>query len=199
MEHLFPAGPAEISDAFVLQRGAWIVVVFAPTELARGQRRIQAELELLLTEEQDGKGSVHVVEAPPSSAELLERLGRYSEDDVVLLNGIEKFSPHELERLDLLRNRALHGPRVLIATTQDGAARLSANSPNFWSWIGARCMAYDASEGIMNKAARLQSLREHFQLSDADVLELAQKNALPDDVAFAEWLILLGRGDLVGT
>jgi len=199
VEHLFPAGPAEISDAFVLQRGAWIVVVFAPTELARGQRRIQAELELLLTEEQDGKGSVHVVEAPPSSAELLERLGRYSEDDVVLLNGIEKFSPHELERLDLLRNRALHGPRVLIATTQDGAARLSANSPNFWSWIGARCMAYDASEGIMNKAARLQSLREHFQLSDADVLELAQKNALPDDVAFAEWLILLGRGDLVGT
>lgn len=199
MEHLFPAGPAEISDAFVLQRGAWIVVVFAPAELARGQRRIQAELELLLPEEQEGKGSVHVVEAPPSSAELLANLGRYSEDDVVLLNGIENFSPDELERLDLLRNRALHGPRVLIATTQDGAARLSANSPNFWSWIGARCMAYDASEGIMNKAARLQSLREHFKLSDADVLELAQNNALPDDAAFAEWLILLGRGDLVGT
>lgn len=199
MEHLFPAGPAEISDAFVLQRGAWIVVVFAPGELARGQRRITAELLLLLPEDQDGKGSVHVVEAPPSSAELLASLGRYSEDDVVLLNGIENFSADELERLDLLRNRALHGPRVLIATTQDGAARLSANSPNFWSWIGARCMAYDASEGIMNKAARLQSLREHFQLSDADVLELAQRNALPDDAAFAEWLILLGRGDLVGT
>jgi len=199
MGYLLPAGPAEISDAFVLQRGAWIVVVFHPTELTRGLKRIKAELDLLLAEEQEGKGAVHVVEAPPSSSDLLTSLGLYSDDDVVLLSGIEHFLPDDLEQLDFLRNRALNGPRVLIATTQDGAVRLSANSPNFWSWIGARCMEYDASEGIMNKEERLQSLRDHFRLSDAEVLELAQTDTLPDDVAFAEWLILLGRGDLVGT
>ncbi|HEX2686676.1 MAG TPA: hypothetical protein VHN14_08660, partial [Kofleriaceae bacterium] len=68
-----------------------------------------------------------------------------------------------------------------------------------WSWIGARCMKYDGSEGVMNKEERLRSLRDHFKLSDADVLEMAQRRALPDNVAFAEWLILLGRGDLLGT
>lgn len=199
MEHLLPAGPSEIADAFVLQRGAWIVVVFSPeAELSRGLKRLKAELDLLLAEEQEGEGSVHLVAAPHSSSDLLTSLERYSENDAVLLTGIEHLSLDELERLDLFRNRALHGPRVLLATTQEGAARLSTTNPNFWSWIGARCMKYDASEGVMNKGERLQSLRDHFELSDADVLEMAQRHALPDDVAFAEWLILLGRGDLLG-
>lgn len=199
MEHLLPAGPAEISDAFVLQRGAWIVVVFSSEELTRGLKRIKAELELLLSEEQEGRGSVHAVEAPLTSSDLLANLDRYSDDDVVLLSGIEHLSLDELEQLDLLRNRALNGPRVLVATTQDGAAGLSTNNPNFWSWIGGHCMKYDASEGVMNKEERLQSLRKHFGLSDAEVLELAHNHTLPDDVAFAEWLILIGHGDLVGT
>lgn len=201
MEHLLPAGPAEIADTFVLQRGGWIVVVFSPeSELPRGLKRITAELDLLVAEEEEeGEGAMHVVEAPHSSSELLADLERFSEKDVVVLRGIERLSRDELERLDFLRNKALHGPRVLLATTPEGAARLSTTNPNLWSWIGARCVRYDGSEGVMNKEERLQSLRDHFKLSDADVLEMAQRHALPDDVAFAEWVILLGRGDLLGS
>jgi hypothetical protein len=87
---------------------------------------------------------------------------------------------------------------VLLATTRDGADRLTAHSPNLWSWFGAHCMEYDASEGRMNIDERLQSLRDHFKLSDIEVIDLARRGALPDDVAFTEWLILLGRGDLLG-
>jgi hypothetical protein len=198
MDYLLRAGPAAIADFLILQRGAWIAVVFRPEELEDSLKRIKTELDFLLAEDQDGKGSAHVVDATASSLDVLAALGRYSEDDVVLLTGIERFPAEELERFDLLRNRALYGPRVLIATTQGGADRLSAHGPNLWSWLGAHCMQYDASEGRMDVGERLQSLRDHFELSDLQVIELAERRALPDDVAFTEWLILLGRGDLLG-
>jgi hypothetical protein len=200
MDYLPRVGPAAIADLLLLQRGAWIVVVFREEELEDSLKRIKTELDFLLGEDQDGKGSAHVVDAAASSSEVLATLGRYSEDDVVLLTGIERFLADELERFDLLRNKALYGPRVLIATPQGGADRLSTHSPNLWSWLGAHCMQYDASEGRMDVEERLQSLRDHFQLSDLQVIELAARGGeLPDDVAFTEWLILLGRGDLLGT
>jgi hypothetical protein len=197
MEFLPPAGPAAIADALLLQRGTWVLVVFRQVELKQGLRRIKEELDSLLAEEQDGAGAVYSIEAPASGAELLAALGRYPEDDVVLVTGIEHLAPAELERFDLFRNRALYSPRVLIATTQEGADLLCKHSPNLWSWFGAHCMQYDAQEGRMNVDERLQSLRDHFQMSDLEVINLAERGELPDDPAFAEWLILLHRGDLL--
>jgi|SRR5882672_4459738 len=197
MESLPFAGAAAIADVLLLQRGAWILVVFPHVELKQSLREIKAELDFLLVEGQDGTGNMHFIEAPASATDLLAALGRYPEDDVVLLTGIERLAPEELERFDLFRNRALYSPRVLIATTQEGADLLSKHSPDLWSWFGAHCMQYDAQEGRMNIDERLQSLRDHFQMSDLEVINLAERGELPDDPAFAEWLILLDRGDLL--
>lgn len=199
MEFLPPAGPAEIADTLLLQRGAWVLVVFRHTELKQGLERLKSEIDFLLSEEQDGMGAAHVIEAPPSGADVLACLGRFPEDDVVLLTDIEGLGPEEIERLDLFRNRALHSPRVLIATTPEGADRLSIHSPNLLSWLGAHCFQYDSQEGRMNVDERLQSLRDHFKMSDSEVIALAERGALPSDVAFTEWLILLQRGDLLGS
>lgn len=199
MEALSLAGPAAIADALLLQRGAWALVVARQPEIAQTLTHIKAELELLLTEDQDGIGAVHVVEAATSSPELMTALNRHSEDDIVLISGIERLNQEQLEWLDLVRNRALHSPRVLIATTPEGADRLSMHSPNLLSWLGAHCFQYDSQEGRMNVDERLQSLRDHFKMSDSEVINLAERGALPSDVAFTEWLILLQRGDLLGS
>lgn len=199
MEALPLAGPAAIADALLLQRGAWVLVVVRQPELKQSLKHIKAELDLLLAEEQDGVGGVHAIEAATSSVQLMATLSHYSEDDVVLLTGIERFDQEELERLDLFRNRALHSPRVLIATTPEGANRLSIHSPNLLSWLGAHCFQYDSQEGRMNVDERLQSLRDHFEMSDSEVIDLAERGELPSDVAFTEWLILLQRGDLLGS
>lgn len=199
MESLPLAGPAAIADVLLLQRGAWVLVVVRQPELKQSLKHIKAELDFLLAEEQDGVGAVHAIEATASGAELMAALSDYSEDDIVLLTGIERFDQEELERLDLFRNRALHSPRVLIVTTLVGADRLIWHSPNLLSWLGARCMQYDAQEGRMNVDERLQSLREHFNMSDPEVINLAERGELPNDAAFTEWLILLHRGDLLGS
>jgi hypothetical protein len=198
MEYLPLAGPAAIADALLLQRGAWVLVVFLPAELEQGMRRIRAELEFLLAEDQDDKGAVHVIKTPATGAAVLACLDGRPEVDVVLLTQIEDLVSEELEYLDLYRNRALHSPHVLIATTPEGADRLSTHSPDLWSWFGAHCLRYDPSEGRMNVAERLQSLRDHFKMSDLNVINLAERGELPSDVAFTEWLILLRRGDLLG-
>lgn len=199
MEDLPLAGPAAIADALLLQRGAWVLVVVRQSEIMQSLRHIKAELDFQLAEEQDGVGAVHAIEAATSSAELMVALSHYSEDDIVLLTGIERWNQEQLERLDLFRNRALRSPRVLIVTTPSGADRLSAYSPNLLSWLGAHCLQYDSQEGRMDVAERLQSLRDHFEMSDSEVIDLAERGALPSDVAFTEWLILLRRGDLLGS
>lgn len=45
--------------------------------------------------------------------------------------------------------------------------------------------------------AALERLRQHFGLEDNQVIEMASNNQLPSDPCFGEWLILLGRGDLI--
>lgn len=45
-------------------------------------------------------------------------------------------------------------------------------------------------------AERLRQLREHYGLTDEDVLSQATQGTLSPEPEFVEWLILLGRGDL---
>lgn len=199
MQSLPFAGPAAIADTLSLQRGAWVLVVVREPEIKESLDHVKAELDFLQVEDQDGVGAVHAIEATTSRSELMAALSHYSEDDIVLLTGIEHLDQEELERLDLFRNRALHSPRVLIVTTPEGADRLSMHSPNLLSWLGAHCFQYDSEEGRMNVAERLQSLRDHFKMSDSEIIDLAERGALPSDVAFTEWLVLLQRGDLLGS
>src|SRR3954470_21503501 len=105
MKSLPLAGPAAIADTLLLQRSTWVLVVVRQPEIQESLEHIKAELELLRTEEQDGVGAVRVIEATALRSNLMAALGRYSEDDIVLLTGIEHLSRGELERLDLFRNR----------------------------------------------------------------------------------------------
>jgi hypothetical protein len=45
--------------------------------------------------------------------------------------------------------------------------------------------------------ARLKSLQEECQLTNEQVVTLAEQDLLPPSAVFVEWLILLDRGDLV--
>lgn len=47
------------------------------------------------------------------------------------------------------------------------------------------------------RAQRLEALRGWAARSDADVVRAAEQGTLPRDPEYAEWLVLLGRGDLL--
>jgi hypothetical protein len=44
---------------------------------------------------------------------------------------------------------------------------------------------------------RLADLESHFQISGSEVIAQAEAGTLPPEPHFVEWLVLLGRGDLV--
>ncbi len=44
---------------------------------------------------------------------------------------------------------------------------------------------------------RISALQAHFQLLTKDMVALAESGKLPTDPQFVEWLVLIGRGDLV--
>jgi hypothetical protein len=46
---------------------------------------------------------------------------------------------------------------------------------------------------------RLAALRAWASCGDAEVIQLAETGQLPRDPEYAEWLTLLGRGDLLGS
>ena len=46
---------------------------------------------------------------------------------------------------------------------------------------------------------RLQNLRDHNNLTNQQVIEMAKEGTLPSEPYFAEWLVLLDRGDLIHT
>jgi hypothetical protein len=44
---------------------------------------------------------------------------------------------------------------------------------------------------------RLADLAAHYKLDNEQVIRLAEARTLPPDPEFVEWLVLLGRGDLL--
>jgi hypothetical protein len=100
----------------------------------------------------------------------------------------------EWHAVDEARER-LTWPVVLVGD-EAALARLAAHAPHLWSLVGAH--VFDWAPRALDADARLASLREGTGLSDADVLARAEARTLPADPVFAEWLALLGRGDLLG-
>jgi hypothetical protein len=197
MNELPKAGAGELADIITMEESGWTVVVFGPGQIEIGLSRVRVETELILSEE-NATATVRLVQAPSAAGDLITQLAIGQPTDVTILRGIEHLSVRELEALDSLRNVLIASPRILVATDHDGAAGLAVHSPNLWSWVGARSFAYSPDEGKMNTAVRLQSLRDHFAMTDEQVIECAQAGTLPSDPAYIEWLVLLNRGDLIG-
>ena len=99
--------------------------------------------------------------------------------------------------LDADRNRLLYGPRVIIVT-QPGGGRVVSSAQNLWSWVGGRYWPHVSGIPTVDTDARLQGFREFTGFSDADIVTAAENGSLNPDPIFAEWLALIGRGELIG-
>jgi hypothetical protein len=84
-------------------------------------------------------------------------------------------------------------------TTPDSFGQLMQAAPNLASWLGALAFQYEdpsAWEADL-RARRLAALRSWAGRSDEDVVRAASQGRLPTDPEYAEWLVLLGRSDLI--
>ena len=73
-------------------------------------------------------------------------------------------------------------------------------APNLASFIGGNVFAIGQDDGLLSEAEiaeRLSQYRQHYAMTDKELIEKASKRQLPWEPEFAEWLALLGRGDLI--
>lgn len=163
-----------------------------PPDMAEAAGAVAREIEIMADLE------VRRVDSPTSSAELAERIAT---PGVLVVSGLEGFSQEEWGRLDLLRSRLQRDQPVIMVLSTPAIERLMRGAPNLASWLGGSVWQWDSHADMLSdeaREARLAALREWSGKSDTEVVELAERRALPLDPQYAEWLVLLGRGGLLG-
>jgi hypothetical protein len=143
---------------------------------------------------------IRVIDVSQKGVSELCHLLRQPADDGVVLVGMDNWSDEQLQSLDIRRSSLARRGFVVVLLNMGGIRRLFQNAPNLRSWIGGSQFQTAPDPGRMNaeeKRARLAALREHHKLSDEDVVRMAKAGTLPVSPEFAEWLVLLDRGDLV--
>jgi hypothetical protein len=120
-------------------------------------------------------------------------------DSVLVLDGFAAFQEADWRKLDAFRSRLHRAAPAVMVMSAPQLQLLVANAPNFWSWIGASfwSLTDDSVLTPEQREARLTTLRQRHELSDEEILIRVQQGTLPPDPDFAEWVVLLGKGDLL--
>ena len=143
---------------------------------------------------------IRVIDVSRKSVSELCHLLHQPSHDGVLIHGLEGWRDEQLQSLDIRRSSLLRKGFVVLWLTLDGIRRLSQKAPNLRSWIGGSQFQATPDPGWMSedeRHTRLAALSDHYKLNDDDVIRMAKAGTLPPDPEFAEWLVLLGRGNLV--
>lgn len=191
---LRPAGAAELALRFMTRRGRgdWAVLaVDRPDDVETAADELAAEMESL------GDVEVARVHGPSDTLDLAARL--QAAQGPVVLSGVDGWPASEWARVDHLRSRLAREERTALVLSQATFERVNQHA-NFSSWLGAGAWSYRRRAAELTeeeRARRLEALRAWSGLTDEEVVARAEAGALPGDPEYAEWLVLLSRGDLL--
>jgi hypothetical protein len=130
---------------------------------------------------------------------LLESLHQPEDDAVILFAGAD-LEAGEWSSLDSMRSALERRGPVVLWMAPDAVARLTQFAPNIRSFIGTSIFVAGPEGGLMTeeeKQTRLEQLRQHYRVGDEEIIRRAESGELPPEPHFVEWLVLLGRGDLL--
>jgi hypothetical protein len=121
-------------------------------------------------------------------------------NDAVILLGFEGRSKEFWAGLDINRS-ALERPGALFFWVSPTAlSDLCLHAPNIKSYIGTTIFPFTGTKGALTAEARnerLKALAEKFKMTDAEIMKRAEEQKIEREPEFVEWLLLLGRADLV--
>lgn len=101
--------------------------------------------------------------------------------------------------LDAARSSLQRVRAAVLAIPPRELARVASIAPHFTSWAGNRVFLVEEDRFLDEDAveARLVALRNHYGMSDDELLTRVADEELPVEPEHAEWLVLLGRSDLL--
>jgi hypothetical protein len=118
----------------------------------------------------------------------------------LILSGFEQWTMQDWRHLDALRSDLTVKRNAFLLLSELATSMMLSQAPNFASWIGVK--VYDFTYGTEFLTAdeqedRLVGLRSWSGKTDDEIIALANSNQLSPEPEYGEWLVLLGRGDLI--
>lgn len=138
-------------------------------------------------------------DAGAGPAELV-RLVRAAGENPVAIYGVDEYSDADWQHVDLLRSQLVGGSTKVLLARPSVIAKMESHAPHLTSFFGGATWQIDLGADYLSKEEqqeRLLALRHALGYSDDEVIALAQAHRLPSEPEFAEWLVLLDRGDLL--
>jgi hypothetical protein len=188
-----PLGPAELALRLNALRGTAVYAAYlaAPDQVNAAIAELEDELSAF-----DPSAAISVSPARSAGA-LVATLA--AEPAEILLVQAREFSTADWALLDRRRSSIAHRGLLIFLTTPVSFDELMRCAPNLASWLGGQVFAYpdDEPQLAAHRERRLAALRAWASRSDADVVAAARAGTLPADPEYAEWLVLLGHGELL--
>lgn len=189
--------PVEIARRLEIRgndSSSWMAVLMPLLDSQLALDGLQADLSSVL---QKPTRTIHVKQ---NSFEHLRADLHRPSDDIVILVGISDLTANEWSSVDLMRSALERPGPVVLWMSADAFDGLSEFAPNIRSFIGPSIFVVGPDGSLMTEGerlARLLELARHYGQSDEDVIRKAESGTLSLSPHFVEWLVLLGRGDLI--
>lgn len=170
----------------------WLVLVTAPAQQQQALTELEESIPIFIDE------AVKVIAITPDVELLIHEV--QSSEAYILLWQFDIWQQEQWQQFDYARSRFSHEQGGILLLTPHSAAQFQTYSPNFSSWIGSRVYELQLGLEILTEAEsqqRLEALQQFTGKTDAEVIRLAEIGQLPTDPEYGEWLVLLGRGDLL--
>jgi hypothetical protein len=178
-------------DASVIERWYRLVLPhgYDPAEQAA---RLLQEIEAV-------RGTTGVSANAAAGPTALVRAVRAAGDKPIVLFGIDRYSQADWRHVDLLRSQLLGGGTKALLSSPAVIARMENWAPNLTSLVSSTWQLDPEADSLSPQEceARLQALRLAWHQTDAQVVAMAENKQLPPEPDYAEWLVLLGRGELL--
>jgi hypothetical protein len=170
----------------------WSAIVTAPEQQQQALTELEESIPIFIDE------AVTVIAITPDIEALIDAVR--SSESYILLWQFDIWQTEQWQQFDYARSRFSHDKGGLLLLTPHSAAQFQTYAPNFASWIGSRVYEIQLGLEILTEAEsqeRLKALQQFTKKTDAEVIHLAETGQLPTDPEYGEWLVLLGRGDLL--
>jgi hypothetical protein len=118
----------------------------------------------------------------------------------LILSGFELWTVQDWRQLDALRSNLAVQRNAFLILSEQATSLMLNHAPNLASWIGGRVYPFTYGTEFLTideQEDRLVGLRSWAGKTDDEIIALAASHQLSPEPEYGEWLVLLGRGDLI--
>jgi hypothetical protein len=130
---------------------------------------------------------------------LVQQIKKATEDYLILWN-FEQWDKNNWYEFDCMRSSLMRKRGLVLILSPESAKTMFCYAPNIVSWLGSRVYSFLKDTELLSAEEiqeRLATLREWSGYTDSQIVEMAETRTLPSEPEYAEWLVLLERGDLI--